>query len=243
MNDFNLNNNSQPKFSSTLLAIGIGIILLGCMIALGNLVDVDYFGGIPPIRFWPLIIVAVGVAKIVENRLRGMSGWIITILGILLLGHSINRGRIENLFGPALLVAFGILIVLQALKKYRRVPIELQKSDEFVRGTAVLGAYSHKPHEGHFNGGVINAIFGGFDVDLCRTTMKYEAARMDVFILLGGGEIRVPEGWDVAIQVSAIGGAVYDKRVVLPTTDEHRPKLLITGTVLFGGVEVKCQKK
>jgi hypothetical protein len=69
--------------------------------------------------------------------------------------------------------------------------------------------------------------------------MKYEAARMDVFVLLGGGEIRVPEGWDVTINVSAIGGAVDDKRATLPTTEEHRPKLLITGTVLFGGIEVK----
>jgi predicted membrane protein len=238
MNDFNLNNDSQPKFSSTLLVIGIGIILLGSLLVLDSLTILD-IGYIRPKSLWPLIVVAVGVVKIIENKFRGMSGWIITIVGILLFAHTFSGQRITNLFGPAIVIAIGIFIVLHALKRHRKVPPELQKSDEFARGTAILGAYSYKPHEGHFNGGVITAIFGGFDVDLRRTTMKYETARMDVFILFGGGEIRVPEGWDVAIKVSAIGGAVDDRRLALPTTDEHRPKLLITGSVMFGGIEVK----
>jgi hypothetical protein len=238
MNDFNLNNNAQPKFSSTLLVVGIGIILLGSLLALDSL-EILPFGHLRPNSLWPLIIVTVGVVKIIENKFHGMSGWIITIVGLLLFAHSISGRSMESLIGPAILVAVGIFIVLHALKRHRKVPPELQKSSDFARGTAILGAYRHKPNEGFFNGGVITAIFGALDVDLRKTTMKYETARMDVFILLGGGEIRVPEGWDVAIQVSAIGAAVDDKRVALPTTDEHRPKLLFTGTVLFGGIEVK----
>ena len=58
-------------------------------------------------------------------------------------------------------------------------------------------------------------------------------------MLFGGGEIRVPEGWEVANRATAIAGALSDSTHHGPTTVEDRPRLVITGLILFGGTEVK----
>ena len=175
----------------------------------------------------------------VESKFRGVGGWVITILGTLLLLQNVSRFSFEDLIGPAILITVGILVVLHALKRHRRVPPELQKSRSFARGNAILSTISHKPRGEEFNGGEITAIFGGFDLDLRQAAMKHDSVRLDIFVMFGGGEIRVPEEWEVFVQTSAIAGAVENKRTDLPVADAQRPKLLITGNVLFGGVDVK----
>jgi predicted membrane protein len=237
MNDFNSNNTSpQPKFNSTLLVLGIGIVVLGCLLVLKN---IAHAYEIRVMRFWPLIIVALGAVKLVEGKLRRIDGWILTAIGALLLYHSVSGFSIGDLIFPLILMIVGVFIVLHAVKRSRKVPSELQKSVDFARGTAILGAYKYKPSSGQFDGGEVTAIFGGFDMDLRQMTMKHDTARIDVFAMFGGGEIRVPEGWEVSVQAQAIAGNVEDKTISLPAADFKRPKLLITGSVLLGGVEVK----
>ncbi|MCL1909005.1 MAG: cell wall-active antibiotics response protein [Holophagaceae bacterium] len=238
MNNFNLNNETSGRaVNSTLLVVGIGLVILGCLIVLEDLTS--FRMGQKIFRYWPLIIVALGAVKIIESKFRGFGGWIIIIVGLLLFASSMQGRSIGSLVGPAIIIATGVFIVLQAQKRNRKVPIELQKSGDFARGTAILGGYKYKPNGGQFDGGEITAIFGGFELDLRQTSMKYDTARIDVFCMMGGGEIRVPEGWEVTIQASAIAGAVDDKTKALPATEEKSPKLLITGSVIFGGVIVK----
>ena len=241
MNDFNSNNpSSQPRLNAALLVVGIGVVVLGF---LGALEELTYFrlDGIRVMRFWPIIIVALGVVKLFESGFRSTGGWIITLVGGLLLARSVSPSglSIGTLILPSIFMAIGVFIVLNALKRHRKVPPELRKSGDFARGVAIFSAYNYKPNGGQFNGGEATAIFGALALDLRHTTMKHDITRIDVFILFGGGEIRVPEGWDVSVQVSAILGGVDDKTADSPVTDSKRPKLLITGTVLFGGVEVK----
>ncbi len=58
-------------------------------------------------------------------------------------------------------------------------------------------------------------------------------------MLFGGGEIRVPEGWEVVHQVTAMFGALNDGTHHGPNLQGDRPRLLVTGLILFGGTEVK----
>jgi len=243
MDEYNNLNNLSPrsKVNFTLMTIGIGLMMLGILIALEHLAFFSLpWLGVRPIALWPLIIVAVGLVKIVEKRLRSVGGWVILAIGLLLFTRTVwGHIRLGDIIWPSILVAVGVFIVLHAVKKHRRVPAELNKSGDFARGTAILSAYKHKPNGGIFAGGEITAIFGGFEIDLRQVTMKHEAARIDVFALFGGGEILVPEGWEVSVLVSAVAGGVEDKTINLPTAAGARPKLLVTGTVMFGGIELK----
>lgn len=238
MSDYNSNNEfHRPVLNTTMLVIGIGLVILGCLMILEQLTFTGF--GIRTIRYWPIIIVAVGVVKILESKFRGMGGWIIVTAGLLLFAHSISGQSIGGMIWPALLMIAGIFSVMHAVKRHRKVPPELHKSGDFVRGTAIFGGFNHKPIGGYFDGGEITAMFGGFELDLRQTKMKSDMARIDVFCLFGGGEIRIPEGWDVMVRASIFAGAVDNKTIGRPATDTECPKLLITGSIMFGGIDVK----
>jgi predicted membrane protein len=242
MDEYNLNNvPPRSKVNFTFLAAGIGMMILGILIALDQLASFSLpWLGVRAIALWPLVIVAVGMVKIVESRLRSVGGWVLFAIGILLFARSVwGRVSIGDIIWPCILVAVGVFIVFHAVQRHRRVPSRLNKSGDFARGTAILSAYTHKPNGGIFDGGEITAIFGGFEIDLRQATMKNEAAKIDIFVLFGGGEILVPDGWEVSVQVSAVAGGVNDRTLNLPTAAGKRPKLLVTGTVMLGGIEVK----
>jgi hypothetical protein len=243
MDEYNNLNNLSPrsKVNFTLMTIGIGLMILGILIALERLASFSLpWLGVRPIALWPLIIVAVGIVKIAEKRFRSVGGWVILAIGMLLFTRTVwGHVYIRDIIWPSILVAVGVSIVFHAVQRHRKVPAELNKSGDFARGTAILSGYKHKPNGGMFDGGEITAIFGGFEIDLRQVTMKRETARIDVFALFGGGEILVPEGWEVSVLVSAVAGGVEDKTINLPTAAGTRPKLLVTGTVMFGGIELK----
>ena len=223
------------------LVLGIGVILFGLICALNQIPAIQNSPFLDFMKnLWPLILVGMGIAKIRQSESRNSTGGYALIAGglfglLLTLGH----GHFEQLIGPALLLTLGIFIVLNALKQHRRVPPELQHSEHFSQGTAILSGFKHRVLSQAFKGGELTAIFGGFDLDLRQAAMEGNSVRMDVFVLFGGGEIRVPEGWDVLVQATAIAGGVENKAGAVLMDVSDRPRLVITGTILFGGIEIK----
>jgi hypothetical protein len=81
------------------------------------------------------------------------------------------------------------------------------------------------------------AIMGGVVLDLSEATFEQYESTINVFALMGGVEIRVPD--DITVYVTGTGfmGAFEDKaRVVGP---EGAPVVRVTGFAMMGGVEVK----
>jgi len=227
--------------ASPRLVLGIGVIILGIFLTLDQ---------IPVLRdsrvmeflidLWPLILVTMGIVKIRQSTSRNNTGgYSLVIVGLFLLLITLGHGHFAELIWPAILVAVGVSIVLNALKQRRGIPPELQGSEHFAQGTAILSAFKHRVMSQSFKGGELTAIFGGYDLDLRQAAMEGNTARIDLFVLFGGGEIRVPEGWDVVVQVTAIAAGIDNKAATLPIEDSNRPRLVITGTMLFGGTEIK----
>jgi len=107
---------------------------------------------------------------------------------------------------------------------------------------AVFGGIERRVTSQDFQGGHINAIFGGVEIDLTDANMQAEEATLEINAIFGGVEIRVPETWQVAFRGTPIFGGIADKTRVGRTTDpsdRRRKVLVLTGTVIFGGVEIK----
>lgn len=226
-----------PSPFSPKLVLGVAIIVVGLVLTLDNLGLIEAH---TILKLWPLILVAMGVAKIrQEGSGGGMGGWFLVLGGAFLLLFTFARGHLADALAPMLVVAVGILIVVKALKQSRGVPPELARSDDFLQGTAIFGGFKRRVASPSFRGGELTAIFGGFEVDLRQAVVESGQARIDVFVLFGGGEIRVPEGWDIANRATAIAGALNDSTHHGPNPPEGRPRLVITGLILFGGTEVK----
>lgn len=230
---------TEPRASRLVtpaLVVGIAIVIFGLGLTLENL-GFEYSHII--FRFWPLVLVVLGLLKLRACQGTCVGGYLLTGAGLILLLKTLGGHSVDVLIGPMILTGVGIFIVLQALKQHRRVPAELQQSEGFLRGNAILSAFKHRHQCQAFRGGELTAIFGGFEVDLKQAVIEGSSARLDTFVMFGGGDIRVPEGWEVLVQATAIFGGVNDKTVPMPSTTEPRPRLVITGLVLFGGIEIR----
>jgi predicted membrane protein len=101
---------------------------------------------------------------------------------------------------------------------------------------AVLGGVSRGNNSRAFRGADLLAIMGGLQIDLRRAAIHGEAV-MDVFVMWGGIEIRVPEDWTVSSRIVPLMAGVEDK--TRPPQGAGTHHLILRGFALMGGVEIK----
>jgi len=220
------------------LWLGVGVIVFGLLLTLDNLgfVHHGFF-----VKLWPLILVFFGLSRLGPRQEgQGLSPYLYIAAGAFLLLWEFGGADFSEAMGPVLVVALGILIVTRSLRRKRGVPPVLAAHEGFVSTTAIFSGTKRRPSGPAFKGGEMTAIFGGFELDLRQTGLEDDHARVDVFILFGGGELKVPQGWNVDMKASAIFGGLEDKCLRLPAdgTQPVRPTLVVTGMALFGGLVV-----
>jgi predicted membrane protein len=218
--------------------VGLAIMTAGLVLALDSLGVLDS-GAV--LRYWPLVLIAVGIVKWMSPH-QGQAGvmWIVAGLGFLL----VTLGRMS--FGGvwALVLLFvGANIAWRALRP--PLPRETAGVESFdmvaVLGGAKTGSTSPDLRGGagsrDFKGGRAMAVMGGCEIDLRRASIADgNEALIDVFVMWGGIEIKVPEDWEVVNHGSAFLGAFENKTRPLPGAAR---RLIVTGTAIMGGVEVK----
>jgi predicted membrane protein len=92
----------------------------------------------------------------------------------------------------------------------------------------------------NFKGGKLFAIFGGYKVDFTHADMEGNQAVVEANAIFGGGEIRVPESWQVVVKGAGIFGAYEDKtRHFQPDPSKPTKTLVVKGVAMFGGIEIK----
>jgi hypothetical protein len=105
-----------------------------------------------------------------------------------------------------------------------------------VNGFALLGTMKRKCVSQEFRGGELTAIMGGCELDLRGAAIGGGQAVIDTFAFWGGIEVKVPEDWRVVVRGTPVLGSYDDKTVHATGTGKV---LVIKGTALMGGVEVK----
>ena len=90
----------------------------------------------------------------------------------------------------------------------------------------------------NFFGGKISAYFGGVDIDLSQADIA-ETAYLDVDVAFGGVKLIVPPHWDLKIDVTNIFAGVEDKRMYPQTSTDPSKVMVIKGSIIFGGLEIK----
>ena len=89
-----------------------------------------------------------------------------------------------------------------------------------------------------FKGGDVVNVFGGTELNLTQADIKGTAV-LELTTIFGGTKLIVPSNWSIKSEAVTIFGGIEDKRQ-LPATQEAPEKLLLLrGTVLFGGIDIK----
>lgn len=143
---------------------------------------------------------------------------------------------LARVFGLVMLswIATMAVAATMALQKKREAhaPPPEPDADE-IELTAIFEPLDFKSTAPAFKGGKLDCWFGGGSVDLRGATLHPDGATLQTTAVFGGGQILVPDSWVVESHVSGVGG-VGDARHA-PTATDGAPKLVIEGTVAFGG--------
>ncbi len=219
----------MKETSLSRLSAGVGIIVIGVAALLGAL-DVINFSDIFQ-TYWPLLLIAAGVVIWLENPKQSYL-WAIAIivLGVTAQLNTLDVTDINfwQLFWPVILIVVGWSILSQRSSRI--------SPDATTNISALLSGTETKSNAKDYNGGKISAILGGVELDLSRASIKKEAT-IEVFALMGGIELRVPDDWEVRTSLMPILGGAENKTTT--SSNSKAPVLNIVGTVVLGGIEIK----
>mgnify|MGYP000601164527 CR=1 FL=1 len=89
-----------------------------------------------------------------------------------------------------------------------------------------------------FQGGKATVIFGGLDLDLTQVDFT-GVVTLDLEVGFGGVKLIVPPHWDVRTEMSNIAAGLEDKRMFREGGVDTNKVLILKGTLLFSGLEIK----
>ncbi len=244
-------NHSRDGFVHPRLVVGLFVMALGALFLLDNMRIVPFDD---VFLFWPLAPIAVGLTMLVQPRgttNRGVGGFLV-VAGTWILLYDFDIVPYSFWDGwPLVLIGIGAWLV------YRSV-VEPEVST--ARGGVSPGQPSHDPSATGdstlsafgFLGGVVRkstsrafqaadatAILGGCTIDLRDADLGPEPAVVDAFAFWGGIEVLVPPNWVVINKVLPLLGSAED---TTRQTPEPGKEILIRGTVLMGGLEIRNER-
>jgi hypothetical protein len=182
-------------------------------------------------EWWPVAIIGLGVIGMFVERRIAIGPSIIVVIGCLLLADQ-QEWTDEDLFGPVLLIAIG-LVLLAGLWRRPRVEGE-HREDSLV----MFGGSKISDRSEHFTHANVSAVFGGATLDLREAHIDKEAS-VDAFAMFGGVDVLVPRGWRVSMEGTPILGGCEDKTGGDGELAADAPTLRVHATAILGGVGVK----
>jgi predicted membrane protein len=243
------------------VAWGLLLVLVGVALLLDHMGIVPFFH---VYRFWPLLVVLFGAMNIATQSSRGF-GVVMVVVGLLL---QLNTLAVIHLtfrdFWPLVIIAVGVIMIWGSVESwtvyrkpttkpkvdwtkpgateaFRQQLEETYKDPNWLSAVAVFGGCERRYTGQHFEGGKAVSIFGGIELDFRDADMDNEAV-LEINCIFGGVEIRVPPNWRVHSRSLPVFGGFEDKsgqRALDPNQEIKLKTLVVTGAVVFGGVEIR----
>ncbi|MCX6245415.1 MAG: LiaF-related protein [Bacteroidetes bacterium] len=201
---------------------------------------------------WQVLLIVIGVISLVGNG-KSLPGMILIFIGAFFLIPRIFALNIAftHLFWPLILIGIGLLILSRS-GHYRRnwqrhfhkgnwneaytIPTE----EGYINETNLFSGSKHKVINQVFRGGKVSNIFGGTEIDLTHATLPEGQTELNIECIFGGVTLIVPDDWKVVLNISAIMGGFSDKRLKVGQYSDTGKVLVIRGSAIFGGGEIKC---
>lgn len=192
--------------------------------------------------WWTLFLIIPSIVSVFTNGPRpfSMSIFVIGILLLLSCQGIFDYSVIEKLIVPVIFIMIGVCIMGNAVgfKFNKEKKLDLVNGDESKDYTAAFGGQTIVYSENEvFEGAVINAIFGGVDLDL-RSCIINSDVVIDCTTIFGGADIYIPNDVNIKISSTPIFGGVSNKKRKSNYV-EGAPTVYINAVCMFGGVDIK----
>ena len=208
---------------------------------------------------WQTFLIALGVFIGIKHNFKGSSWFILILMGVaFLLRDFYPDFSIRRYIWPAALIGLGAFLILRPRRRHpwecyttpkKKIANTGQDEDktedesfdsqeDFVDSTSIFGGAKKNIISKNFKGGDLISIFGGTELDLSRADLKGPAV-IELTTIFGGTKLIVPSNWTVKSEVVTIFGGMEDKRNSQTLADSPEKLLLLKGTVIFGGIDIK----
>lgn len=218
------------------LLVGLGILALGVLWTLDNL---DIIESERLTQWWPVVIIAIGLVRLLDPLKSKSASVLFIAVGSVWLLDSLDVANVDlgDLI-PFGIAAIGAKLIWDALRRTSySAALAGADPNSTITAFALWAGVKRQSTSDEFRGGDASAIMGGVEIDLRNAKMREgEQAVLDAFALWGGVEVKVPQNWRVVSKVMPFMGAFEDKTV---PNDTSGPVLIIQGTAIMGGIEVK----
>ncbi len=212
--------------------VGIILVLIGIVLLLDNFGLLPFF--LPDYLFtWEALLILIGLVSFLSGRIT--QAIILILVGVVFLFTDYLDIRFWDLW-PILLIIIGASFFIR-YRKSSDVDFSALSQDELLEDTAVFGGTNKTFKAENFKGGKITALFGGSNIDLRNCQLAVGVSKVDALVVFSGSKLYLPDTWNVKINATPIFGGIDDKRDSNAGQDESGT-LIITGLVLFGGIEI-----
>jgi predicted membrane protein len=209
---------------------------------------------------WQTFLIALGLFVGFKHGFRGGTWFILIIIGSLFLIRDVYPDlAIRRYIWPIALIAVGGFMIVRPRRRHlwngdeagqQKKNGGLKDDDtildneetwsqeDIVDATSIFGSAKKNILSKDFKGGDIVNIFGGTELNLSQADIQGKAA-LEITTVFGGTKLIIPSNWEVKSDVVTIFGGLEDKRQVQNTPSNPDKVLLLRGTVVFGGIEIK----
>lgn len=249
----NINENKPIKSSGRILS-GLVIIIIGLAFLLNNIgLNIPHW----VFSFWTLLI-ALGIFLGVQRNFKGVFWLVLIMVGVYQtinkMGFDFDVSKYALGFGLVIIGAFLIIRPKDKKSFKDKFKNEFATADgneadfkaadktaglnDTIEVTAVFGGSNQTVYSKNFKGGEVTTVFGGADIIMTQADFD-NSVSLEVTAVFGGIKLIVPANWAIKSNVTAIFGSVEDKRGHMLPVDQMQKTLVLDGTVLFGGIEIK----
>jgi len=238
------NHHQRPR-----LWLGLGLAVLGGGLLLRE------FGLLPAhigfVDFWPLVLVLAGLSKLL--RARGVSGSLFAVV-LVALGGLLLAGNLGFLafptarLWPALLVLLGVAFLIGGARRSKGPKPSTDPPagaceglslaiDDRINKQIMFSGLELRIESQAWKGGVLDVTAGGVELDLRYARLAPEGAVLEVRIVMGGIDIRVPDTWQVKCDVTPLLGGADDMSRSTQGSP-GAPVLRVIGSATLGGLSI-----
>lgn len=222
---------------------GLTLIVLGILLLFDQLGELD-FGNIVS-RYWPAVFIIIGLSILIGSGLRSAG----PALFFILFGAFFLLMRLEVLhyslwhYWPVFIIAVGIWVLIRPIFARDGAPWEKKSpeaalADDELGISAVFSGLRRRIESAAFKGGKAEVVLGSLDLDLTGAGLAGDQAVIYLSVVLGSIVVRVPRGWQVAIDGSPVLGSIEDKRRPA-AAPEKKALLRVKGSAVLGSIEFK----
>jgi predicted membrane protein len=209
---------------------------------------------------WQMLLIVVGLYVGVKHSFRRF-GWVVPILigGAFMFQDYTPYMHIKEYFWPLFIMMIGLVMIFKPRRKWniedyhnrhrfnRRMGNRhfcsykegASSSEDSLNMDIVFSGFKKNVISKDFKGGRISCVFGGGDLNLSQADINGTVI-LELEQIFGGVKIIVPANWEVQTgEMQTIFGGVDDKRPTQGSTHNPDKVLVIKGSVVFGGIDIR----